>query len=232
MLIKQFKYSSDNLAYLIYSKNVGIAIDPGAVKDILHFIEKNNIKIKYVTNTHSHYDHVPGNGEILKQTQAEFIDCKKIKSDKTIILGKEKLEIFHTPGHSEDSIVFKGDEFIVTGDTLFNGTIGNCFTGDLKAFFLSLKRLMGFPGNTKIYSGHDYVMESLAIAKTIEKDNLDIDLYMKKYNSKLVVSSLNDELMVNPFIRFNSSSMTDILKAKAMPTGTEFERFQSIMEIY
>ena len=83
MKIQQFKYSTDNLGYLVYSKRAGAAIDAGAVEDILEFAEKNEINIKYVTNTDFHYDHIPGNEPLLAKTNARFIDCREIKSDKT-----------------------------------------------------------------------------------------------------------------------------------------------------
>jgi hydroxyacylglutathione hydrolase len=232
MEIKQFKYSSDNLGYLLYSDKVGITIDAGAVKDTLLFAEQNNIDIKYVTNTHSHYDHTPGNQELLKKTHAEFIDCKQIKSDQTISIGKETLDVFYTPGHTNDCVVFKADDFIVTGDTLFNGTVGNCFSGDFNAFFSSLKRIISLPGNTKVYAGHDYVKESIHMAKIIEKDNPNIEKYMEKYNPELLVTTLDDELMVNPYIRFNAKEMIENLKHRDMPVDSEFERFNSIMQIY
>lgn len=232
MFIKQFKYSTDNLGYLVYSNKEGIAIDAGGVDDILAFAEKNNIHIKYVTNTHSHYDHTPGNQALLEKTSAQFIDCRQIKSDQAIPLDSETLVVCHTPGHTDDSVTFKADDFLVTGDTLFNGTIGNCFSGDLDGFFQSLKRLISLPGNTKIYAGHDYVMESMEIAKTIEKDNPHIEEYIKKYNPGLIVSTLDDELRVNPYIRFNAQSMIHNLNKRNVPANTELARFKSIMEIY
>jgi len=232
MFIRQVKYSKDNLGYLVYSTSEGIAIDAGGVEDILSFAEKNHIRIKYVSNTHSHHDHTPGNPTLLKRTDAQFIDCRQINSDQTIKLDQEILEVIHTPGHTEDSVTFKTDEFMVTGDTLFNGTVGNCFTGDFETFFSSLKRLISFSGNTKIYGGHDYVIESMEIAKTIEKDNPNIGEYLKKYDPLLIVSTLDDELRANPYIRFNAPSMINNLKKRNLPANTEFERFKSIMENY
>jgi len=232
MFVKQFRYSADNLGYLLYSANEGIAIDAGAVQDIISFAKKNRIQIKYVTNTHSHHDHTSGNKEMLQKTGAQFIDCTKIKSDDKISLGQEILNIIYTPGHTDDSITFQADDFLITGDTLFNGTIGNCFSGDFKAFFQSLKRLISFSEKTRIYSGHDYVKESIQIAKSIEKDNLYIHEYIKKYNPQLIVSLLGDELKVNPFLRFNTPGMIKNLKKQNMPVDTEFERFNSIMEIF
>ncbi|MCK5696093.1 MAG: MBL fold metallo-hydrolase [Desulfobacula sp.] len=232
MNIQQCKYSSDNLGYLVYSTSQGVAIDAGGVEEILAFVEKNNIHIKYITNTHSHYDHTSGNQALLQRTTAQFIDCRQIKSDQTIELDHEILEVFHTPGHTDDSVTFKADDFLITGDTLFNGTIGNCFTGDLNGFFQSLKRLIFLPKNTKIYGGHDYVIESMEIAKSIEKDNPHIEEYIKKYNPGLIVSTLDEELRVNSYLRFNAPAIINNLQKKNMPTNTEFARFKSIMGIY
>jgi len=232
MFIRQFRYSTDNLGYLVYSTSEGIAIDAGGVDDILAFAEKNAIHIKYVSNTHSHHDHTSGNTAILEKTAAQFIDCRQIRSDQVIPLDKESLNVFPTPGHTDDSITFSGDDFLVTGDTLFNGTIGNCFSGDLNGFFKSLKRLISLPKQTKIYGGHDYVIESMKMAKIIEKDNPDIEAYIKSYNSGLIVSTLQDELNVNPYIRFNAPGMVSNLQGRKMKTDTEYARFKSIMDIY
>lgn len=232
MFIRQVKYSTDNLGYLVYSTSEGIAIDAGGVEDILSFAEKNQIRIKYVSNTHSHQDHTPGNQALLKQTGARFIDCRRIHFDQTLKFDQEVLEVIPTPGHTEDSVTFKTDEFMVTGDTLFNGTIGNCFTGDLDTFFSSLKRLISFSGNTKIYGGHDYVIESMKMAEYIEKDNPGIREYLSNYDPLLIVSTLDDELRANPYLRFNAPSMINILKKRNLPANTEFERFKSIMENY
>ncbi len=232
MFIKQFKYSRDNLGYLVFSDTTGIAIDGGNPGGILDFARKNNIKIKYVTNTHLHQDHTFGNKELLEKTRARFMDSSRVVPGQIIKLDDEDLEIILSPGHTQDSVCFKADDFLVTGDTLFNGTVGNCFSGDLSGFFRSLKVLMAFPGETKIYSGHDYVLESLKIAAGIEKDNPDIVPYLQKYDPSLVFSTLKDELKINPYIRFNAPSMIHRLEEKKMPCSTEEQRFFSIMEIY
>ena len=187
-------------------------------------------KILKSSDTHSH--HTPGNQAMLEKTTAQFIDCKKIKSDQTIAPDQEILNVLHTPGHTDDSITFMATDFLVTGDTLFNGTIGNCFSGDLKGFFQSLKRLISLPGETKIYGGHDYVIESMKMVKIIEKENPHIKAYIKKYNSGLIVSTLQDELKVNPYLRFNAEGMIKNLQKRNMQTDTEYAGFKSIMDIY
>ncbi|MFH2057702.1 MAG: MBL fold metallo-hydrolase [Pseudomonadota bacterium] len=232
MFIKQFKYSADNLGYLVYSTSQGVAIDAGNVDEILAFAKEKGIQIKYITNTHSHHDHITGNHRLLEKTKAQFVDCQTITSDQTLTIDDETLDVFPTPGHTQESVTFAADDFLVTGDTLFNGTVGNCFTGDLKTFYRSLKRLMAYPETTKIFAGHDYVLESIKYAKIIEPENVFIEEFSKQYSPDLVVSTLADELKVNPYIRFNAPGMIENLKQRQISANTEFARFEAIMEIY
>jgi len=233
MEIAQFKYGTDNLGYLVYTTSRGIAIDGGDPAAIIAFAQEKGIEIIGVTNTHSHGDHTPGNAGLMEQTGAVFLDCGSFTQGQGIELGEgQGLEVLLTPGHTMDSVCFKGEGFVVTGDTLFNGTVGNCFSGDLTAFYRSLKQLIQLPDDTLIYAGHDYVMESLQYARIIEPENPDIVRYKEGYNPDKIVSCLADELEVNPYLRFNAPAMILRLEEKNLPADTELQRFTSIMEIY
>ena len=72
----------------------------------------------------------------------------------------------------------------------------------------------------------------MKMAKIIEKENPNIEAYIKDYDPRLIVSTLKDELKVNPYIRFNAQSMIKNLEKRNMPTNTEYARFKSIMDIY
>ena len=232
MKVKQFRYSQDNLGYLVYGSKTAIAIDPGAVNEMISFAKEKKVKIKYVTNTHSHHDHTSGNDLMLEKTRAQFLDCKAIQNKRSLKLDDEDLLVFHTPGHTKDSLTFKADNILITGDTLFNGTIGNCFSEDLLGFFNSLKFLCSFPKETIIYGGHDYVKDSVVYAKLIDKQNTETDRYLEKYNPDHIISTLEDEQKVNPYIRFNDKAMVKVLNEKNLPGNTEYERFKSVYELY
>lgn len=233
MEIKQFRYSSDNLGYLVYQDGKGIAIDAGAPGAAADFAAKQGIEILYVTNTHTHGDHTSGNRELLEKTGAAFLDCRAFSHGQVLELSPGKgLDVLLTPGHTLDSVCFRGDDFIVTGDTLFNATVGNCFSGDLEAFYRSLKLIMALPGETAVYAGHDYVAASLDEAAAIEPGNPDIPVYRSGYGRDPVVSTLADELKVNPFLRFNAPSIVRILEEKQAPCATEAQRFAAMMEIF
>lgn len=232
MQIKQFRYASDNFSYLLHGDQSAMAIDAGAIEPIMSYIKSLNLKLAYVTNTHMHPDHISGNREILDLTNAEFLDNLTLRRKKTLILDKEKINVYHTPGHTEDSLIFHVNDTIVSGDTLFNGTVGNCFSGNLKAFFESIQLIFNFPKNTIIYAGHDYVRYAMQFAKTIEPDNQEIDLFLSNYDPYHVLSTLHDELKINPYVRFNDKKIISILKNKGLPVENEYVRWKSLMEIY
>ncbi len=232
MNVRQFRYSADNFGYLVYGTTTAIAIDAGAVGEMISFAKDVDVSIKYVTNTHSHFDHISGNASMIENSGATFLDCKSIRNQEFIDIDGEQLQIIHTPGHTDEDLTFKADNFMITGDTLFNGTVGTCFSGDMKSFLSSINLLMSYPPETIIYSGHDYVKESIAFAKTIDKNNPELDDYLNRRDPYHVFSTIADELKVNPFVRYNDDKMVDIMKERGLPVATEYERWNSLLDLY
>jgi hydroxyacylglutathione hydrolase len=233
MNLRQFRCGSDgNLAYLVYSGTEAAAIDGGAVGDILDFVKDLKLTLRYVLNTHEHHDHIPGNASLLKESSAEFIKPQKLVNMKTLQLGNEKLEVFAVPGHTADSILFSFDDCLITGDTLFNGTVGNCYTQDYTTYFKSLEKVISFPPETRIFAGHDLVDYALEVAEKIDPDNNAISDYRAGYAPDFVVSTLGQELSVNPFIRFNDSSLDPYLEGLGMPLSTPFEKWRAMMSVH
>jgi hydroxyacylglutathione hydrolase len=230
MQIQQFRYNADNFGYLVYGEKDALAIDGGAVKAILEFINHHNLELKFVTTTHGHMDHTQGSRDLLKQSSARLLSNDHLQTAKRIELDSDVIQVIHTPGHTLDSLTFHFDNILVTGDTLFNGTVGNCFSGDLKAFYDSIKRLLAFDDNSLIYAGHDYVKDSMAAARRFEPDNTAIDSYLDHYDSKHVVSNLGQERVVNPYLRFNEPSLIDYIKRHGMAVETEYERWCGMMQ--
>ncbi len=231
MNIKQFPYPPDNFSYLGHGERHAVAIDGGAVDEILSFIGSRDLELKFVANTHAHSDHMTGSKELLSRSGAVYLDNDYLLKNRKIDIEEIDIHVYHTPGHTADSVTFHFDNFLITGDTLFNGTVGNCFTGTLQGFYKSIKMLMAFPEDTVIYAGHDYVKESIAFAKMLEPDNKDIDLFLKKYDPSHVYSTLGEELKINPYLRFNDENIISILKKMGLPVETEYERWESIMSI-
>jgi len=164
----------------------GIVIDPGGdIDDILGVIKENNLKIKYIVLTHGHGDHIGGVGElknalgtlimIHEEDRDMLIDGSKnlskimamgsveiepdrlLKDGDIIEFGEEKAEIIHTPGHTRGGICLKIGDNIITGDTLFAGSIGrtDLLGGDFETIISSIKeKIMIYPEKTQIFPGH------------------------------------------------------------------------------
>ena len=229
--IKQFFYGGDNLGYLLYSGPHALAIDGGAVDDILAFLRREGLTLETVTNTHGHGDHISGTQQLAKAAGASHLDHRRFADGGTLVLADETVTVRLTPGHTADSVTFATDGCLITGDTLFNGTVGNCFSGDLKAFYRSIVLIMDYPGTTRVYAGHDYVAASLAVARQLTPANRAIDAYAARYDRNHVTSTLDDERAVNPYLRFNDPDIIRLLESKGLPTDTEYQRWEGIMSI-
>jgi glyoxylase-like metal-dependent hydrolase (beta-lactamase superfamily II) len=146
-----------------------ILIDPSwDLEKIFDFLRENSSKIKYIINTHGHFDHILGNAEVANRTGAKIVQHKSSKDDKDIsvaegdslTLGKNIIKVLHTPGHSKDSMcLIVNDQYIFTGDTLF---VGNCGRVDLPGsdpneMYDSLyNKILHLSESLVVYPGHDY----------------------------------------------------------------------------
>ena len=76
MKIEIIKCLQDNYCYLVIdeSKKVACVVDPSEAKPIINYIENSNLKLKYILNTHHHYDHVGGNSELKKKYNSIIVN--------------------------------------------------------------------------------------------------------------------------------------------------------------
>ena len=69
MIVEIIPCLIDNYSYIIIDKNnkKTCVIDPSESEPVINFLEKNNLKLNWILNTHHHYDHVGGNSELKKK---------------------------------------------------------------------------------------------------------------------------------------------------------------------
>jgi len=159
-----------NFTYIVEDENTseGIIIDPSwELDEIMRVVQKNNIKVKYIVNTHHHFDHTIGNDTIKNETGAPILQYKtstikhdlEVSDGDTIKFGDSELTVIHTPGHSKDSMCLVGDGKIFSGDTLFVGACGRVDLpgGDVREMYHSLVNILRkMDDNLVMYPGHDY----------------------------------------------------------------------------
>jgi len=141
--------------YLVYDEDTKecMIIDPGAEGSrIVSEIEKNNLKPKYIVNTHGHSDHMSANQQVKEATGAELLiheedapmltdgaknlsvymgksinkpaPDRMLKEGDELIVGTARFKVLHTPGHTRGGICLAGENICFTGDTLFEFSIG------------------------------------------------------------------------------------------------------------
>ncbi|MFM8659495.1 MAG: hydroxyacylglutathione hydrolase family protein [Candidatus Nitrosotenuis sp.] len=159
-----------NFTYVIEDENTseGIIIDPSwELDEIMRVVQKNNIKVKYIVNTHHHFDHTIGNDTIKNETGASILQYKtstikhdlEVSDGDAIKFGDSELAVIYTPGHSKDSMCLVGDGKIFSGDTLFVGACGRVDLpgGDVREMYHSLVNILRkMDDNLVVYPGHDY----------------------------------------------------------------------------
>jgi len=174
-------------AYLIGDPDSGdcLIVDPGAYVDgIIAEARNNNLTIRYIVNTHGHADHIAGNAEMKEKTGAQIVIHEDdaimmtshpfimmrllgarpsppaditVRDDDTIQLGTVTLRVIHTPGHSPGSMSLYMPGYILTGDTLFAGSVGstNLIGGSWKKMYTSITdKLLALPNDTIVLPGH------------------------------------------------------------------------------
>lgn len=160
---------SDNFSYLVYCPETrkGLAIDPACDPEgLFDEASRQQIEIVIVANTHGHSDHTVGNAALLASSGADLAahpdDVPQasipLQEGSRIAVGHGFVEILHTPGHTPGGVVFKVEDAIITGDTLFVSRCGRADLpgSDVRALFQSLQRLKALPPATRVYPGHDY----------------------------------------------------------------------------
>jgi glyoxylase-like metal-dependent hydrolase (beta-lactamase superfamily II)/rhodanese-related sulfurtransferase len=180
MYFKQFYLAClAHASYLIGSEGEAAVVDPQRdVDEYLAEAAANNLKIKYVIETHLHADFVSGHQEIAARTGAQIIfgaqagvefDHRAVKDGEEILLGGVTLRFIETPGHTPEGICVlvtaPGEpQKLLTGDTLFIGDVGRPdlaggkgYTPQMMAEMMydSLHgKLLKLPDEVEIYPAH------------------------------------------------------------------------------
>ena len=222
MKIKIIPCLKDNYSYLIVDeeKNTACIVDPSESEPIIKYLENNKIDLKFILNTHHHYDHVGGNIKLKKKYKAKVVGFKSDKDripDIDIEVTDQEIwkyenfeaKIMHIPGHTLGHICFYfyKDKSVFTGDTLFSLGCGRIFEGTYLQMFESLNKLKKLPLDTKIFCGHEYTLQNSKFCILHDSKNKylaeKIINIKKKVENNLptIPSTIKEELECNIFFK-------------------------------
>ncbi|MDH4027612.1 MAG: MBL fold metallo-hydrolase [Nitrospirota bacterium] len=162
-----------------------VVVDPGDEADrMLDLIKEKSFRINAIICTHGHFDHVGAVGDMKMVTGAKILMHKNdmetyaaakdqaafwgfglddqpkpdgfVEEGDEIKVGGLSFKVLHTPGHSRGGICLYGEGVLISGDTIFQGSVGRTdFPGGSHEMLKkSFKRLLDLPDETKVYSGH------------------------------------------------------------------------------
>ncbi len=220
----------DNYSYLLPYKGLAIAIDPGQAAPLLEFTSNHNLMISHILLTHHHKDHTEGALEIA-ESHGSFIlgpiDAlqdgpvdQALKGGEILEIGSYVIEVWATSGHTKSHLCFflPDKNSLFSGDALFGAGIGRFDhedSGLLEDMYLSLQKLTHLPKETKVYPGHEYTLENLAFAHSLEPNNPAIEARKKAHEKRLkkVPFSIEEEKRTNPFFRLNVPEIQHSLRS-------------------
>ena len=144
--------------YIVGCERTGeaVIIDPGfweaEYRLIMREADRSNLHVRYIVNTHGHFDHISGNGIMKRELDIPILIHEEdenllrdpernlsrfmglnvtsppadrlLHDGEDIEVGDLTLRVLHTPGHTRGSISIVGEDAVFTGDTLFKGSIG------------------------------------------------------------------------------------------------------------
>ena len=216
MIFEQlFDNKSSTYTYVISSGKgrEALIIDPviDNVEDYTNLLNKLDLKLVKVIDTHIHADHITAMNELNKRTncsrimgeksKSEVIDIK-IKEDDEIEVENIKLSALYTRGHTDCSYSYLMNDRVFTGDTLLiNGTGRTDFqNGNAYDAYNSLfNKLLKLPEKTLVYPAHDYNGKKFS---SIENE--------KKNNPRLQVSSPDQYAEIMDNLNLANPKMMDV----------------------
>lgn len=251
--IIQLTALTDNYVYLLHdptSKETAV-VDPATAQPILEILNEKKWGLKYILNTHHHFDHIGGNLELKKKTNCQILTSTKdqtripgadkvLKHNDQIQLGNQVAEIIETPGHTLGHIVyyFRTSNALFCGDTLFSMGCGRLLEGTAEQLWHSLQQLKNLPKNTRIYCSHEYTQANGKFALSLEPNNQLLKQriqqvnQLRSANEATVPSTLEQELATNPFLREDSSDIQQSINMLGRPATEIFKKIRELKDNY
>lgn len=221
---------SDNYAYLIHAQGKTALVDAPEAAPIAAELSMRGWTLDEIWITHHHDDHIDGVAA-LRQTfdpvvRGAAADAKRLpKLDNALHDGDTfhfsgmPVQVMDVSGHTVGHIAFyvADAQAAFTADSLMACGCGRVFEGTMEQMWTSLKKIAALPGDTMIYSGHEYTLNNVKFAQAIEPDNADLQARMESVveasqaGKPTVPSLLTEELETNPFLRAGLSQVKSAL---------------------
>jgi hydroxyacylglutathione hydrolase len=235
--VHQIPAATDNLIWLVVAEGgEAAAVDGPDAEGVLDYCESRGLRLTTILNTHTHGDHVGINRDLARRHLLQTMRVvgparaagdvpgitEQVDDGDVLRFGGVTASVLLTEGHIDGHITFVMDGVVFCGDTLFGAGCGYLFDGPPAKMHASLERLAALPGETKVACGHEYTLDNLRFAWSVEPDNPDLARRIRETRTlradgaSSVPSTIDLERRTNPFLRHTSPTLREHV-ARAMP---------------
>ncbi|MFZ9642762.1 MAG: hydroxyacylglutathione hydrolase, partial [Candidatus Methylopumilus sp.] len=176
----------DNYIWLIENGSQAAIVDPGDAAPVIAALNKQGLKLSTILITHHHADHIGGVDRLIREYSPTVYAPKKehysfahtaVSEGELIHLADLNLtlEVMDVGGHTLGHLAYYGANLLFCGDTLFGGGCGRLFEGTPEQMLRSLQKIARLPAETLVYCAHEYTEHNLQFAKSVEKNNADLN---------------------------------------------------------
>jgi hydroxyacylglutathione hydrolase len=229
---------ADNYIYLVSDEALGLAmiVDPGDGDVALRTLQKKDLHLALILNTHHHSDHTAGNAKLQAEYGAPVIGPSKeatkieglsrgLEDGDVVTFSDLRGRAIATPGHTlgHMSYYFPSLKALFCGDTLFSLSCGRLFEGTAAQLWDSLVKLRALPDETLVYAGHEYTERNAKFAALVDKDNEDLKarieqvINLRRRGDPTLPVELGLEKKTNPFLRIDDPAFQRMLAKAGFP---------------
>ncbi|MEG3892535.1 MULTISPECIES: hydroxyacylglutathione hydrolase [unclassified Microcoleus] len=230
MQVYRLPVLSDNYIFLLHDpdRHTAAVVDPARSQPVLEQLRSLGAELTAIFITHHHSDHVGGNQELIDRFPQIKVyggaeDRGRIPGQQVFLQAGDRVsfanrtaEVFFLPGHTKAHIAYyfppsnpseTGELFC--GDTLFAGGCGRLKEGTPAQMLASLRQLRNLPDSTRVWCAHEYTLNNLQFALSVDGDNPDLQqrfAEVKEARSRsqpTIPSSIGIEKSTNPFLRWD-----------------------------
>jgi hydroxyacylglutathione hydrolase len=242
--IRVFRCLSDNIGALVHDPATGAcaAVDAPEEAPILEALDEAGWTLSEIIVTHRHADHVQGIESLKRRFGCRVVAPEKargqvpvvdayVREGDTVRIGELSAHVWETPGHCRDHVAywFAADRALFAGDTLFTLGCGRVMESPHAEMWRSLSRLAALPDETRVYSGHDYVIANARFALAADPDNRALKARAAEADEAkaegrfLIPSTIGAEKATNPFLRAGEPAVQRSVKMEGAEPGVVFQ---------
>jgi len=223
MILRQlFDEASWTYTYLVADEETreAVLIDPvlDQFERDLTLVAELDLVLKYSLDTHVHANHITANGKLREITncqtgvaQLSAVDCAtlKLKEGDNLFLGKDRINVISTPGHTKGCLSFLIQDHLFSGDSLFIRGCGRTDfqQGDAGQLYDSItQKLFILADNTWVHPGHDYHGRIISTIAEEKQHNPRLKLSRERFIKTMDTLNLSNPKLIMEAVPANQTS--------------------------